>query len=162
MRARTHAHARTHAPAPRGRYDGATQRRRSVAANAATGALAGLHREECLARLAARDLALPLLDLDLLAGLAHELTQPARTRLSQYVRVAAGPEHARRGRLAHVVKVKYFDALGRVTRVRPGPWSARAAGPYLCVCACTYTCARACVRACVRAGMVVGFCGPAT
>ena len=71
------------------------------------------------ARFASHEVALPLLPLDFLANLAHELGARESTHQSQYLRLAVGPEGNRRGALVHVIKVQYFDSLGRVTRVRP-------------------------------------------
>jgi hypothetical protein len=103
------------------RYDGATQRRLSVAVNARLASLCGLHREELAARFAARDVPLPLLELDYLAMLAHELGAGASEWHSRYVRMGVGAEDGARepkGLLMHMVTIKHFDALGRIVQVR--------------------------------------------
>jgi hypothetical protein len=110
--------------------DPATGRRRGLAMNRRHAELMGAAGREELLELARRDeVGLGMPEADLVACLAHELVTAAEARTELYLRVAKGPgaeaagQGARRDRggggLVHCVKVKEFDALGRVARVRP-------------------------------------------
>jgi hypothetical protein len=102
------------------RYDGATQRRQSVWTNAVFAAMYGKHREELSARFAANDIELPLTELDYMTLLAHELWTGNFARQSRYLRVGfwgPGEGNERRGALIHMITSRYFDGMGRVTRV---------------------------------------------
>jgi hypothetical protein len=107
----------------------ATGRRRGVAMNRRHAELMGAAGREELLALARRDeVGLGMPEADLVACLAHELVNAAEARTELYLRVAGGPEAAARGAgarrgaagggLVHCVKVKEFDGLGRVSRVR--------------------------------------------
>jgi hypothetical protein len=106
----------------------ATGLRRGVSMNRRHAELMGAAGRDVLLGLARRDevgLAVP--EADLVACLAHELVNAVEARSELYLRVAKGQGAqaagaGRRGReagaLVHCVKVKEFDALGRVARVR--------------------------------------------
>jgi hypothetical protein len=103
-------------------YDPPAGGRRVMACNRATAELLGMHREELLARFAARELDVPCLDVDWLANFLHELEFPAEVRGERFVRMAVrrgpGEGAGRRGLLVRHLRVKVFDGAGTVVRVR--------------------------------------------
>jgi PAS domain-containing protein len=96
-----------------------TRERRRVWCNGRTASFFGVHREEALARFAGRELELPFVEADWLANFIHDLEFAEETRNERYLRLVVGSGEGRRAVLARSVKVKHFDAVGRVTRVRP-------------------------------------------
>ena len=109
--------------------DPATGRRRGVAMNRRHAELMGAAGREELVGLVLRDeVGLGVPEADLVACLAHELANAAEARTELYLRVVRGAgagaagAGARReragGGLVHCLKVKEFDGLGRVARVR--------------------------------------------
>jgi hypothetical protein len=126
-------------------FDPVTQQRANVMLNTLTASIAGMHKEEVLARLAAHDAPISFLPLDYLCALLHQSLRaavpsgPASARTHTdviYLRMACRGSQRRGSNLIRMETVKLFNANGQVTQV----W---------CVCVCV--CARACVRACVRA-----------
>jgi hypothetical protein len=94
-----------------------TRERRRVWCNKRAAAMLGMHREEALARFAGRELELPFVEADWLANFIHDLEFAEETRNERYLRLVVGSGEGRRAVLARSVKVKHFDAVGRVTRV---------------------------------------------
>ncbi len=84
----------------------------------------GTGREELLELVRWDEAGLAVPEMDLLACLMHELANAEEARTELYLRVARGRGAARAGAgegggaLLHCVKVKEFDRLGRVVRVR--------------------------------------------
>ena len=99
---------------------------------------AGTGREALLELVRRDEVGLAMPEADLVACLAHELTSAAEARAELYLRVAAeaaggtGRRRRRRGgeggALVHCVRLKEFDGLGRVVRVRRLPNPSRRGG----------------------------------
>jgi hypothetical protein len=122
-------------------FDPATQLRVNVLLNSRTAAIAGMHKEEVLARLAAHDAPISFLPLDFLCALLHQSLRAAvpsepsphaaaaRTHtdvIHLRLRMAAaggGGGAARRGsRLIRMETAKLFNARGQVTQVWQPPF----------------------------------------
>jgi hypothetical protein len=103
-------------------YDEATNERQVVASNERMAEMAGIRREELLARFADHEVELPFLEADWLAYflLDLEFVTSGETRTQLYLRsaIGRGPNRWRRGVLLRTMKQRHFDGWGRVTRVR--------------------------------------------
>ena len=113
--------------------DPETGRRRGVAMNRRHAELMGAAgREELLGLVRWDEARLAVPEMDLLVCLMHELANAAEARTELYLRVArgGGAAGAEGGALLRCVKVKEFDRLGRIVRVRlrAAGCSVRAAG----------------------------------
>jgi PAS domain-containing protein len=97
------------------RVDPRTQHRRHVSANARAAALAGMHREELLARFAHHDVPLPFSDLDFLRFFVFFLRGEPTTC---YCRFILGSPAAPRGVLVRYDTHSVYDSCGRVVEVR--------------------------------------------
>ena len=110
-----------------GACPGAAERRRvNVMLNSCTAAIAGMHKEEVLARLAAHDAPISFLPLDFLCGLLHQSLRaavpsgPAAARThTDVIHLRMARMGGRRGSdLVRMEVVKLFNAEGQVTQVR--------------------------------------------
>jgi hypothetical protein len=120
-------------------FDPATQRRSNVILNSRAAALAGMHKEEVLARLAAHEAPLAALPLDFLRIVLHQALRAAvapsggRHADVLYVRMVRTEPRRRGANLARVEAIKLFNGRGQVTQVsradpaRPGPFPGRRA-----------------------------------
>ena len=103
-----------------------TQRRVNVMLNSRIAAIAGMHKEEVLARLAAHDAPISFLPLDYLCGLLHQTLRaavpsgPAAARThTDVIHLRMARMGGRRGSdLVRMEVVKLFNAEGQVTQVR--------------------------------------------
>jgi hypothetical protein len=107
-------------------FDPATQQRANVMLNSLTASIAGMHKEEVLARLAAHDAPISLLPLDFLCALLHQSLRavvPSAGGLAAarahtdvvYLRLASRrPEGPK---LIRMETVKICNAQGQVTQV---------------------------------------------
>jgi hypothetical protein len=102
-------------------YDPVTSERQRIVSNERMAEVSGMSREELLARFAGREMHVPFVEADWLANFIHDLEFAEETRNERYLRVFVGPGQAPVGGLALSVKVKHFNAAGRVVRVRLRP-----------------------------------------
>ena len=94
--------------------------------NSCTAAIAGMHKEEVLARLAAHDAPISFLPLDYLCGLLHQTLRaavpsgPAAARThTDVIHLRMARRGERRGSdLVRMEVVKLFNAQGQVTQVQ--------------------------------------------
>jgi hypothetical protein len=107
-------------------FDPATQQRTNVMLNTFTASIAGMHKEEVLARLAAHDAPISFLPLDFLCALLHQSLRaavrsgPASARTHTdviHLRMACRGSQRRGSNLIRMETVKRFDAQGQVTQV---------------------------------------------
>ena len=106
-------------------FDPHTQHRQHVAANAALAKVAGMHREELLARFAAHEVPLPWTDLDFLRFFVLLLRRGLRAEsLTVCGRMVFGSGPAARAVLIRHDMITSFDSAGRTTQVSR-PLSAR-------------------------------------
>jgi hypothetical protein len=100
-------------------YDEATNERLVVGSNERMAEIAGMRREELLARFADHEVELPFLEADWLAYflLDLEFVTSGETRTQLYLRCAIG-RGLGRAALLRTVKQRHFNGWGRVTRVR--------------------------------------------
>ena len=108
-------------------FDPATQQRVNVMLNSLTAAIAGMHKEEVLARLAAHDAPVSFLPLDYLCALLHQSLRaavpsgPASARAHTdviHLRMACRGPMRSGSDLIRMETVKLFNAEGRVVQVR--------------------------------------------
>jgi hypothetical protein len=109
-------------------FDPITQQRTNVMLNTLTASIAGMHKEEVLARLAAHDALISFLPLDYLCALLHQSLRaavpsgPASARTHTdviHLRMACRGSQRRGSNLIRMETVKLFDAEGQVTQVCP-------------------------------------------
>ncbi len=109
-------------------FDPATQQRTHVQLNSRTAAIAGMHKEEVLARLAAHDAPISFLPLDYLCALLHQSLRaaapsggagPAGRAHSDvmHVRMTRTGSRAGGSSLVRMEVVTVFNARGQVTQV---------------------------------------------
>jgi hypothetical protein len=101
-------------------FDEVTNERLVVGSNERMAEMAGMRREELLARFADHDLELPLLEADWLACFLLDLEFAAskETHAQAYLRCAIGRGPQRTAALLRTMKQRHFDGWGRMTRVR--------------------------------------------
>jgi hypothetical protein len=102
-------------------YDEVMNERQVVGSNERMAEIAGMRREELLARFADHEMELPFLEADWLAYflLDLEFVTSGETRTQLYLRSAIG-RGLGRAALLRTVKQRHFNGWGRVTRVRGG------------------------------------------
>ena len=107
-------------------FDPTTQQRTNVMLNTLTASIAGMHKEEVLARLAAHDAPISFLPLDYLCALLHQSLRaavpsgPASARTHTdviYLRMACRGSQRSGSNLIRMETVKLFNAQGQVTQV---------------------------------------------